>query len=248
MGRQRVGLQLYSMRELTKQDLPGVLEQAARIGYEGVEFAGLFGNSPAAIRKVLHRLGLTAVGAHIGLEDLEQRLDETVGDLRDLGCDTAIVAWLPPELYADEATATSTVQRLVAAGQAVRSADLKFAYHNHDFEFGRIDQTTLWELLLEASPDALPLEVDVYWVRYAGLEPATLLRELGSRVVLIHAKDTAPDGASDCAVGQGIEPWPEILAASRDAGVEWLVVEQEESSDIAADVASSLRYLRGLLG
>jgi sugar phosphate isomerase/epimerase len=248
MDGQRIGLQLYSVRELAAHDFLGTLERIARIGYEGVEFAGLFGYPPARVRSAIDRLGMTAVGAHVGLDDLEDRRDETIADLLELGCDAAIVAWLQPALYVDDDTARTTVQRLLAAGDAVRGAGLGFAYHNHDFEFRPIERTTLWSLLVEAPAAALPLEIDVYWARHAGLDPAALIRELGSRVVLIHAKDTAAlDGAGDSPVGEGIERWPDVLSASRDAGVHWLVVEQEQSSDILSDVETSLGNLRRLL-
>jgi sugar phosphate isomerase/epimerase len=244
---QRIALQLYSVRALARQDLLAVLEEVARIGYAGVEFAGLFGNEPAEVRGVLDRLGLTAIGAHVGLDDLEDRLDETVVDLLGLGCGAAIVAWLPPERYADAVTAEQTVERLVAAGERVRAAGLGFAYHNHDFEFRPIDGTTLWSLLIRPAPDHLPLEIDVHWVRHAGLDPARVIRDLGPRVTLIHAKDTASDGTGDSPVGQGIEDWPDVIDATRHGGVEWLVVEQEQSSDILADIETSLKNLRRLL-
>jgi sugar phosphate isomerase/epimerase len=247
MAVQRIGVQLYSLRDLAARDLPAVIEKVARIGYEGVEFAGLHEQQPARLRRVVDGLGLTTIGAHVGLADLENRRDETLADLVELGCDRAIIAWLPHELYADEPTARRTVERLVVAGDAVRAAGLGYAYHNHAFEFERVGQTTLWSLLLETPAADIPLEIDVYWVRNAGLEPAPVIREAGSRVDLLHVKDTAADG-SDCAVGHGVEPWPEVLTASRSSGVEWLIVEQEQSIDMLADIESSLVNLRRLIG
>jgi len=280
--RPRVGIQLYSLRELTAVDFEGALESVAALGYDGVEFAGLLGNRPAAIRAVLDRTGLGVAGAHVSLGDLEERFVETIDDLHALGCPAATLAWLEPERYADEATARDTVRRLVAAGERVRAAGFGFAYHNHDFEFGpivgragarderpiderqtderptderagapaegRAGATTLWSLLTEQPPDALPFEIDVYWVRHAGLDPAELIHELGSRVAFIHAKDTAADLAGDCPVGDGIERWPDLLSACRDAGVPWVIVEQEHAADILADAGTSLRNLRQLLG
>jgi len=244
---QRIGVQLYSVRELAERDLPKALEAVAGIGYQGVEFAGLFGHKPAALRRALEDLRLTAIGAHVGLADLDDRRDETLADLVELGCDRAIIAWLPHELYLDEPRARRTIERMVEASVAVRSAGLGFAHHNHAFEFERVGDTTLWSLMLETPPADIPLEIDVYWVRNAGLEPSSVIREAGSRVDLLHMKDTAADG-SDCAVGHGIELWPEVLTASRRSGVEWLVVEQEQSTDMLADLQSSLVNLRRLVG
>jgi sugar phosphate isomerase/epimerase len=244
---QRIGVQLYSVRELAERDLERALESVAAIGYEGVEFAGLFGNDAARIRGVLDRLGLTAIGGHIQLADLEERGAETIRDLLALRCGSAIIAWLPAQLYDDEAAARRTVDRLIAAGDVARAAGLGFAYHNHDFEFQRIGTSNLWSMLTALDADALPLEIDVYWVRHGGLEPADEIRRLGQKVRLIHAKDTAADGR-DAPVGKGIERWPEVLSACRNAGVGWLIVEQEQSSDILADLTTSLETLRRLAG
>jgi sugar phosphate isomerase/epimerase len=245
MDKPRIGLQLYSLRELTEKDLPGALDTVASLGYEGVEFAGLAGHRPSRLRKTLERTGLHALGAHALLAELE--LPSTIEDLLELGCETAIVAWLEPELHADEATAKRTVDRLVAVGERARAAGLKYAYHNHDFEFLAQGETTLWSMFEALDPSALPFEIDVYWVRHVGFEPAAFISELGSRVALVHVKDTAADGSGDCAVGTGIEAWSDLLTACRGSGVPWLVVEQERSEDIVADVRTSLLNLRRML-
>jgi sugar phosphate isomerase/epimerase len=138
-----------------------VLETIAAIGYEGVEFAGLFGNGPKQIRGVLDRLGMAAVGAHLDLMDLEDRRDETIREIRELECGAAIIAWLPPALYADERSARETVGRPVAAGDVVHSAGLRFAYHNYDFEFRPIRGASLWSLLTASDSDELSFEIDV---------------------------------------------------------------------------------------
>ncbi len=133
--------------------------------------------------------------------------------------------------------------------RTVQEAGLGFAYHNHDFEFAPVGDTTLWSMLVETPLGELPLELDVYWVRHAGLDPTGMIRTLGSRIALIHAKDTtASEGTGDCPVGEGVERWPGLLRACDAAGIGWLVVEQEHSSDIVADVATSLSNLRRLLG
>jgi sugar phosphate isomerase/epimerase len=245
MDKPRVGIQLYSLRELTAHDLPGALETVAALGYDGVEFAGFAGHGPSDLRNTLERTGLHALGAHVLLGELE--MPSTIDDLLELGSDAAIVSWLEPELYADESTAALTIERLVAAGERVRAAGLRYAYHNHDFEFQPLGRASLWSMLEAVAPTALPFEVDVFWVRHAGFEPAAFIGDLGSRVVLIHAKDTAADRSGDCPVGVGLEDWTDVLSAGQRAGVEWVVVEQERSADILADARTSLLNLRRML-
>jgi sugar phosphate isomerase/epimerase len=106
----------------------------------------------------------------------------------------------------------------------------------------------MWDTLLrETNPELVHLELDLYWVRYGGVDPVSALCELGDRVSLVHLKDMAPDEQrSDLPVGEGTMLWPELLRAADDAGAEWYVAEQDHPRDAFEDVRSSLQYLRGL--
>jgi sugar phosphate isomerase/epimerase len=106
----------------------------------------------------------------------------------------------------------------------------------------------MWDTLLrETNPELVHLELDLYWVRYGGVDPDSALRDLGDRVSLVHLKDMAPDEQrSDLPVGEGTMPWPELLRAADDAGAEWYVAEQDNPRDAFEDVRTSLQHLRGL--
>ena len=244
-----IALQMYSVSQLTERDMIGTLERIAEIGYSAVELAG-YGNSTAPqIRATLDRLHMRALASHLELPDVEARPSETVNDLSELGCEYGVIAWLDPSLYPTEAVARNTVDRLKRAADLLGDAGLKFAYHNHDFEFSPLGVTTLWDILLASTdPGMMKLEVDVHWVRHSGRIPAELISELGSRVALIHAKDTWPSGSGrDGPIGEGIEDWPAVIAAARSAGVNGYIVEQEHPSDTLPDLAHSLNSLRRLL-
>jgi sugar phosphate isomerase/epimerase len=109
-------------------------------------------------------------------------------------------------------------------------------------------ETTMWDVLVrETDPELVHLELDLYWVRYGGADPETLLRDLGDRVSLVHLKDMAPDEQrSDLPVGEGTMPWPELLNTADRAGVEWYVAEQDNPRDALEDVRISLQHLREL--
>lgn len=147
------------------------------------------------------------------------------------------------------------IQTLRAGGRRDRQATLdlwaRLAYHNHNFELERWDGKTGREILFESAPnDTLQAELDTYWLQAAGASPATWLRKLKGRVPLVHLKDmTVVDGrAVQTEVGSGNLDWPEILSASREAGAEWLIVEQDESErDSLESLAISYRNLAQLL-
>ena len=247
MQRDRISLQLYTVREHTANDMVGTLRRLAEMGYPAVEFAGYGGLSPEDLRPLLDALGLRASGAHVPLDSWEADPEGVVADMNTLGCAHAVVPIVPPERR-DAASVARLAESFNRWGELCRSGGVAFSYHNHDFEFAPSDGTTMWEVLVrETDPGLVGLELDLYWVRYGGADPEALLRDLGDRISLVHVKDMAADeGRSDLPVGEGTMPWPRLLRAADEAGVEWFVAEQDNPRDAFEDVRSSLRHLQGL--
>ena len=247
MREDQIALQLYTLREYTARDMPATLRQIAEIGCTAVEFAGYGGLSAQDIHAILDDLGLRASGAHIPLDSWETNPERVISEMHALGCAHAIIPIIPPERRGEE-----SVPRLADSfnrwGELCRSGGVTLSYHNHAFEFAPLGGTTMWDTLLrETNPELVHLELDLYWVRYGGVDPVSALRDLGDRVSLVHLKDMAPDEQrSDLPVGEGTMLWPELLRAADDAGAEWYVAEQDNPRDAFEDVRSSLQYLRGL--
>jgi sugar phosphate isomerase/epimerase len=227
----------------------GTLRLLAEQGYRAVEFAG-FGGVPAEdLRGVLNELNMRAVAAHIGLDALQQEPEGVVADLRTLGCDYAVVAYVVEERRGSLEQVREVASILNRNGEICREGGLGFAYHNHAFEFAPVGGNTMFDVLLEETdPRLVAFELDVYWLRYAGIEPAEMLRRLSGRVPLVHIKDmAATEGQEPAPVGEGVFEWREVLAACDAAGVEWYIVEQDHPREPLADVERSLRNLEKLL-
>ncbi len=248
MRRDQISLQLYTVREHTARDMPATLRRLAEIGYTAVEFAGYGGLPPRDLRTLLDDLGLRASGAHVPLDSWESDPEAVISDMHTLGSAHAVVPIVPPERRRDRAGVARLAEGFNRFGELCRPAGLTFSYHNHAFEFAPLDGTTMWEVLIqETDPRLVYLELDLYWVRYGGVEPEPLLRDLAERVSLVHLKDMADDDArSDLPVGEGTMPWSRLLRAADDAGVEWFIAEQDNPRDALEDVRSSLRHLREL--
>jgi sugar phosphate isomerase/epimerase len=248
MREDQISLQLYTVREETSRDMPDTLRRISEIGYPAVEFAGYGGLSPRDLRKVLDDLGLSASGAHVPLESWERDPETVIADMHTLNCAHAIVPIAPPERRGDEASVASLAESLNRWGELCRTEDVTFSYHNHAFEFEPMGGTTMWDVLVrEMDPELVHLELDLYWVRYGGADPETLLRDFAHRVSLVHMKDMASDAQrSDLPVGEGTMPWPTLLSAAGAAGVEWYVAEQDNPRDAPEDVSISLQSMREL--
>jgi sugar phosphate isomerase/epimerase len=224
-----VALQMYSVREEAAQDFVGTLKAVAAIGYTAIELAGYGGMTAATLRPVLDGLGISAVSNHVPLPLLRGNLEATIDDCLTLSCRYLICPWLPEEERGDAAQYRRLAAELNAFGRRCRERGLGFAYHNHDFEFKRVDGQYALDLLL-ASTDAQTVksELDIYWAFYAGVDPAAYIRQLQARCAIVHLKDmTKDDSRTFAEVGEGRLEFPAILAAAQEAGVEYYVVEQD---------------------
>jgi sugar phosphate isomerase/epimerase len=244
-----IALQLYTVRDRTSADMLGTLRQIAAMGYRAVEFAGYGGLPAAEVAAEMSALGITAPAAHVGLADLESRQAAVFADLHALGCEFAVVPWVPEARRADLEAVRGLAATLNALGAACQAEGLRLAYHDHAFEFAPMGGGMMWDVLAaETDPALVALELDIYWAAHAGANPERLIEAHHGRLPLLHIKDMAggQDGA-DVPVGDGILPWPALLRAGIAAGARWFIVEQDHPGDSLADVERSLRALEPLL-
>jgi sugar phosphate isomerase/epimerase len=243
----QIAVQLYTLRAETARDLPGTLRQVSAAGYRAVELAGLPPIEPEALRDLLANEQLRPVASHEGLESLRADPGAVLERLSVVGCPLVIVPWLPEA----ERTTPADVRRLASElGEIARvCADrgIRLGYHNHAFEFAPLNGTTVWDVLLDGLPPEVELEVDVYWAAIGGRDPVKLIHSTGKRVRLLHMKDIAagPD-RGDVAPGDGVLPWPAIVAAGTELDVAWYVIEEDNPKDAFAEIARGLTFLRGL--
>ena len=227
-----ISVQLYTVRGLTATDFPGTMKQIARIGYPAVEMAG-FGNlkTAAEARKALDDAGLKVSGSHAPIERLENELDKVLDENDTLGNKNLICPWMPEARRKDAAAWKQVAQSLNRIGRAAHERGFEFAYHNHSFEFQKFDgQTALDILFTNTDPHLVKAEIDVYWVKHGGEDPVTRINKLTGRIMSLHLKDMAAGADKKFAeVGTGILDFKSILTAAEKAGVQWGVVEQDDT-------------------
>ena len=243
----RIGLQLYTVRDAAATDLARTLGRAAELGFDGVELHDLHGHGPDEVRGMLDAHDLAVCGRHVGLETAEDDLGGLAAELETLGTDRLIVAWIEPPRTPVEADAA--VARLARAAERASEAGLRLGFHNHDAEVAaQSDGRSVLDLLL-AADDGPFLELDLGWAWYAGADPLMLLATAGSRAPLVHVKDMRRDGGPvHVPLGRGDVDYRGLADAADRTGVEWLIVEQDETAgDAFAAVSESLAVLRSLV-
>lgn len=242
-----IALQMYTLRDDAMKDLAGTFKAVAEIGYQAVELVGVPGLKATELRAMLDANGLRTDGMHVGLDRLNGDLAGVVADLQTLGGAYVICPWLPPAMRGGADDYRRLAEQLNAFGKVCAEGGLRFAFHNHDFEFAKFGETTGMHIMLaETDPALVSFELDVYWAAYAGFDPVATITEFGSRAPLIHLKDLADDRFF-AEVGHGTLDIPGILAAADAAGAEWFVVEQDSCRRPATEsVTMSLNYLKSL--
>ena len=251
MNANQIAIQMYTLREESAKDLVGTLGKLAGVGYTAVEFAGFHGVPVPDLRSALDANGMNAMGAHVGYDLFDQDPGAVFADLITLGCEYAIVPWLRPEQRSAEnvPALAESFNRWAALAQA---EGIRFAYHNHDFEFtaapdgmGEPGDTLFDVLAARTDPNLVGFELDAYWVRYAVMDPVSVLRRHAGRIPLLHVKEMSdrPD-RSDAPFGEGIMPWDAIFPVAAETGVAWFIVEQDTPQDAYADVGLSLKNLQ----
>jgi sugar phosphate isomerase/epimerase len=243
----KIGLQLYTVRDQMKADFEGTLARVAEIGYKEVEFAGYFGHSPADVKAILDRHGLSAPATHIG-DISPDAWKASLETARTIGHDYIVAPWIPAERRKTLDDWKKIAADFNRAGQQAKDAGIQFAYHNHDFEFPKLDGQVPYDVLLQSTdPKLVQLEIDLYWITKAGQDPLAYFARWPGRVPLVHVKDSAgPPDHKMVDVGQGTIDWKRIFAKRDQAGIKHAFVEHDQPPQPFEDIAVSYRTLKGL--
>ena len=220
-----VGLQMYTVRDVCEKDFVGALRQVAEIGYQGVELAGTYNLPADELRDVLADLNLQCAGSHVGYNDLEQ----TIAYHLTLGCSRFGSSSMSPEGLPKDADSMATaVSHMNQVGQTCAEKGIQIYFHNHAGEFAQIDGEYILDLLYQRTDPQLVLaQIDVFWVQYAGVDPAAYLRKYPNRCPLVHIKDMTPD-RDFTEVGNGVLDWDDIFAATTEVNAGWYIIEQDQ--------------------
>lgn len=242
-----VGLQLFTVRDRMMADLPGALSRIAEIGYREVEFAGYFGAPPAEIRRLVAASGLSAPAAHIGAftgpDAVRDDPDRWIGEVAEAGHEWLVIPWLDEEDRRTLDQYRELADALNGFAERCRASGLKFAYHNHDFEFRPIDGVQPYDLLMErCDPALVAFELDLYWATHAGRDPRALLAQYPGRFPMCHVKDRAADG-SMIDVGAGTIDFAAIFADPNASFVHYFV-EHDAPRDSLATAAANFAPAR----
>ena len=234
----RIGLQLYSLRNQMASDFDGTLQKVADLGYKEMQFAGYHGRSPEQVKKILDQLGLASPAAHVSLGLIKEDLDNQIDIAQKIGQKYLVV----PSIPADERTLShyeGHAETLNKAGEKCKDAGLTIAYHNHSFEFETQNNETGYDYLLSLTDTSLvSFELDLYWAINANVDPISIFKKNPGRFPMVHVKDRNTEGQM-VDVGRGVIDFSEIFSHSETAGIQHYFVEHDYPDDGINSIAYS---------
>jgi sugar phosphate isomerase/epimerase len=223
-----VGLQLYAVRESCAQDFAGTLSQVGEMGYAAVEFAGYYGNSAPALRRMLDERGLKCCGTHTQLHTLlGDELPRTIEFNRALGNRFLIVPSLPAERRSSRAAWLDTARVFNDIAARVKEHGLRVGYHNHRHEFQMMDGELPWDIFFGNTDASVVMQLDMGHAVEAGADPAAVLQRYAGRATTVHLAEFSFRN-NQALLGEGDVQWREVLdACEHVGGTQWYIVEQE---------------------
>lgn len=258
--RKNIGIQLYTLREALGIDPAGTLKQVAAAGYKQVELYG-FPDADALVASAKDA-GLEINSAHFQWDSVVNPKDSELSEFakilekaHSLGLSELVIPYLTDSQRGSLDDYKKIAENANKAAAMAKIADIRLSYHNHNFEFQpKEGGTTGYDIFMKEFSSDMQFEIDVFWVKAAGLDPVQLITKLKGRVSQLHLKDlksgiTIPSYATDVPhdafqeLGDGIIPMEPIIVAAKAAGVKHCHVEQDQSPDALASIRQSMDYL-----
>lgn len=251
-----LGVQLYTVRKQAEADLPSVLARIRQIGYEEVElYWDVYTHPAAELRQMIADAGLRAPSGHFDYNGLASKLDYA----HELGLEYVICPMLADNMRSTADDFKRAASQFNEWGESVESRGMHFGFHNHNYEFHPIANTTGFDILMNnTDPKLVTLEMDCYWITQAGRDPIQMLKRYRNRVRMLHLKDRKPgfpvsqelnsSAEHFTEVGNGTINWKAILAAAEAQGIEHYFVEQDFSDKSPIEsIRISYNYLQNLV-
>jgi sugar phosphate isomerase/epimerase len=227
-----IGIQLYTLRDQVKENFKGTLQKIADIGYNAVEAAGyadrkFYGYAPKEYKKIAEEKGLIPQSSHSGisLDNVDQVIDDTL----EAGMSYIVLPYLAQDKRKTIDDYKKLAEEFNRIGERCKMSGLRFGYHNHAFEFEKMDGIIPYDIMLEQTePEFVTMQLDLYWMVYGGYDPLDYFEKYPGRFELWHVKDMDHTEKRECTeIGQGIIDFKKIFAAKDKAGMKYYYVEQE---------------------
>ena len=254
---QEIGLQLYSLRNQFKTDVPGTLAKIKEWKITQIEGGGTYGLSMDEYKKLLQQNDLQMVSYGAGYEELAKNPLVAIDNAKSFGAKFIMCSWIPHkegEFTIDDTK--KAIDLFSTVGKLISENGMKFCYHTHGYEFRPYENGTLFDYMVKnTDPKYVNYEMDVFWVKQPGQDPLALLKKYPNRFLMLHLKDRkpgtegnqngrAPD-ESNVVLGTGDVGIAAIVKEAKRIGIKYYFIEDESPKPVE-QIPQSLEFLRKL--
>jgi len=229
----KLALQIYTLRQYLGADsIKDTLQKIKEMGYDGIEWPGLMGYTPAELAELTRSAGLEFFSVHINIYDMIEFDTDMLDGLAKEGVKWLPIGWLPEANLAGGAEFDKTCALIRRYSEEAAKRGMQVLYHNHDFDLVRVNGVPKLDIMYDTlSGDVLGAELDTCWLYSGGVDAVEYIRKYADRAPVIHLKDCVKDGGRKGfkPVGHGVLNWDEILPVCEKA--QWICVEQDDPSD-----------------
>jgi len=256
-----MGIQLYTLRDQIAADTVATIKAVAEAGYKQVELYG-FPDSDKMMSAAKDN-GLAVNSVHFDWNSIIQTSEPNLNDFRKIvamaslnGVRHLVIPYLQDEVRKNLDGYKALAEKFNKAAEITKTANIQLSYHNHNFEFEPMDgEKTGYDVFIEEFGDDMMFEIDVFWVKLAGIEPVALIEKLKGRVSQLHLKDlkkgveipsfSSPGKDAFKEIGSGMIDMNPIMAAAEKSGVKHCHVEQDQSPHPIQSIQESMKALMG---
>lgn len=247
----KISVQLWSIKPDVHKDFEGTMKKLKAMGFDGVEFAGMFGpyaENPAGLKTFLDKTGLKASSAHVSMDSLSSaKLDATVAFYKAIDCKYLIVPMDQRAFTVEGAKVVAA--ELEAIQKKLAPHGMQVGYHNHKPEMLGEEGKTPWDVIGANTSKEVILQQDVGWTESAGKDPIDFINAYPGRTILAHYKAAAPEpgNTENFIIGADTTDWKALITASKTVGgTLWFVIEQEMYLPGLTEIQSVEASLKGL--
>lgn len=230
----RAALQIYTLRKQADRDLFGTIRKVADAGYEGIEFdAGMLERAdPHELKSILDQVGLNAIGLSVLMKEMGDSLDPLIEYAVTIGAEWLVMPWINEDIRNSISGYETVGHDLNKAAERCSKFGLRFAYHIHGYEFTLFDGKSGMDVLLDTfDPLLVELQPDTFWLASAGVDHLKFIKANLDWIGSLHLKYAGGlDPLVDTEVGEGILEMQAVVDLAISNDIDWLIVEQEESS------------------
>lgn len=241
-----IGIQLWTVKDFMEKDAKGTIEKLSKMGYTAIESYGgdYFKFGPKDFKKLVEDNGMKLLSAHTApsknkpTDPTPPDFQKSIDHAQEAGLKYIVMPWINESSIQTEDDCKRTADYFNLFGEASKKAGAQFLYHNHDFEFRKVGDKSIYEHFISNSdPKLVNFEMDIYWVVSGGENPVSLFKKYPNRFPLWHVKDMAKMEKKSTEIGNGRIDFKPIFSCAKLAGLECPVVEQEDYSGSSLDSA-----------